>query len=119
MTCDGRYGSVPGPAVSCLLSLLLAGGCASHRPTDTEPQRPDVAPATQPASAEALRLDASQIEPMYTEMLAIDLPSVVRVAVARNFDIRQARQAVTASQGELESAVGAAFPVLVPTALFE
>jgi outer membrane protein TolC len=102
-----------------LLSLLLAGGCASHRPTDTEPQRPDVAPATQPASAEALRLDASQIEPMYTEMLAIDLPSVVRVAVARNFDIRQARQAVTASRGELESAVGAAFPALVPTAMFE
>ncbi|MFQ5807281.1 MAG: hypothetical protein ACE5I3_12600, partial [Phycisphaerae bacterium] len=76
-------------------------------------------PTTPSSPAEALRLDASHIKPMYTEMLAIDLPSIVRVASARNLDIRRARQAAIASRGRLEAAVGGAFPVLVPTALFE
>ncbi len=109
-----------------LLAGLAAGGCASHKPTATAPQRPEISPRNTtlpspgaPATVEALKLDASQIKPMYTEMLAIDLPSVVQVASASNFDIRQARESVVAARGELESAVGALFPAIVPTALFE
>lgn len=100
-------------------TIGFAGGCAPRKPVTVVPERPNVAPTAAPAPAEALRLDASQVKPMYTEMLAIDLPSVVRVATAQNFDILQARQAVVVSRGQLESTVGAAFPALVPTALFE
>src|SRR5207244_4059631 len=53
------------------------------------------------------------------ELLAIDLPSALRTATAENFDIRTARQQVEASRGRLESAIGGAFPVLVPSAIFE
>jgi outer membrane protein TolC len=68
---------------------------------------------------EGLRLDASQVRPMYRELLAIDLPTVIRLAAADSIDIRLARYAVEQSQGRLESTIGGAFPVLVPTALFE
>jgi outer membrane protein TolC len=56
---------------------------------------------------------------MYTELLPVDLPTVVQVAIAQNFDIKLARSAVEASLGEYESAVGGAFPAIVPTAAFE
>lgn len=102
-----------------LLSGLLLGGCAS--PTDPRPvaERPDVSPRGATASNATIPLDSSQIKPMFTELLPIDLPTVVRVAVAQNTDIMQARLNVTAVEGGYESAVGAAFPAIVPTALFE
>ncbi len=56
---------------------------------------------------------------MYTEQLPVDLPTVVRVAAAQNFDIRLAQSSVEASLGEYESTVGGAFPTIVPTAVFE
>jgi outer membrane protein TolC len=56
---------------------------------------------------------------MYTELLAIDLPTVVGVASATNFDILRARERVLAQRGRYESAVGAAFPVIAPMAMFE
>ncbi len=56
---------------------------------------------------------------MYTELLPVNLPTVVRVAAAQNFDIRLAQSFVEASLGEYESAVGGAFPAIVPTAVFE
>jgi outer membrane protein TolC len=101
------------------LLTLLAAGCAVHGPKRAAPVPPNVAPLTEPAPVEALQLDATHIKPMYTELLAIDLPSVVQVASAQNFDIRRARQAVIAARGKLESAVGSVFPALVPTALFD
>jgi len=70
-------------------------------------------------STAAMRLDASQVRPMYRELLAIDLPTVVRLASADNIDVRLARYAVEQSQGRLEGAVGGAFPALVPSAIFE
>jgi outer membrane protein TolC len=91
------------------------------RPKPPEParERPDVTPTSQPTDVPPLTLDASHITPMYTELMAVDLPAVVRVAAAQNFDILQARQVVEASRGQYESTVGAAFPAIVPTALFE
>ena len=101
--------------------LLLGGwmgGCASHKPELTlDP--PDVSPTDVAEVAEVLALDASVVSPMYTELLAVNLPSVVRVAAAQNMQILQARERVRASEGELESTIGAAFPAIVPTALFE
>ncbi|MCH7808423.1 MAG: TolC family protein [Planctomycetes bacterium] len=104
-------------AMGAMVGLLVAG-CASPR-ANIRPERPNVAPPDSSTPSEALKLDASDVKPMYTEMLAVDLSSVVRVAAAQNFDIELARQNVVASRGELESTVGAVFPAIVPTALFE
>jgi outer membrane protein TolC len=52
---------------------------------------------------------------MYHQLLAIDLPTVARVSVARNLEIKQARQRVEISRGQYESSVGAVFPVVAPS----
>jgi outer membrane protein TolC len=98
--------------------MVIPAGCQTPK-FDAGPPRPDVSPSSPRAEQEALRLDASQIKPMYTELVPTDLPTVVLVAVAQNFDIRQARLSVEASQGQYESVVGSAFPAIVPTAVFE
>jgi outer membrane protein TolC len=54
------------------------------------------------------------MQPMYRELLAIDLPTVRRVAAAGNLDIRQARERVLAAKGRYESNVEAIFPVIAP-----
>lgn len=56
---------------------------------------------------------------MYTELHSVDLPTVIRLAMAQNFDIQQARQAVEAAYGGYESALGDAFPAIVPMAMFQ
>jgi len=98
---------------------LLLGGCATPKGPQPVVERPDVSPRGGGASSATIPLDSSLIRPMFTELLPIDLPTVVRVAVAQNTDIMQARLNVTAVEGGYESAVGAAFPAIVPTALFE
>lgn len=91
---------------------MAASGCAEDQ-SSLPLSRPLVAPATQPAAS--LNGDASQIHPMYDHrLLAVDLPTVVRVAMARNIDIKQAQQAVEASRGVYESSAGAVFPSLTP-----
>ena len=119
-----RYGSLMASRLNRLISvpvccIVCVTGCLDPQSQSAYPSRPNVAPASPPSEVEALKLDATHIAPMYTEMLPIDLPTVVKVTVADNFDIRQARQAVEALRGRVESAVGAAFPALVPTGLFE
>ena len=74
---------------------LSVSGCADLSSLPLSP--PSVAPATQPAAS--LKVDASQIPPMYRRLLAVDLPAVVRVAMARNLDIQEALQRVEASRG--------------------
>jgi outer membrane protein TolC len=89
---------------------LMANGCADL--SGLRLSHPSVAPAAQPAAA--LRVDASQIPTMYRRMLAVDLPTVARVAMARNLDIQQAQQRVEASRGAYEASVGAIFPSITP-----
>lgn len=105
-------------AASIVGYIGLISGCVGGRttpgPLDWSALKPKNAPPL-----DGLRLDASQVRPMYRELLAIDLPSVVRIASANNIDIRLARYAVEQARGRLESVVGGAFPALVPTALFE
>ena len=103
-----------------LMFAFAPFGC--QRPaSDLLPPRPDVSPraAEGATETEALALDASVVQPMYRELVAVDLPTVVRVATAQNFDVRMARYQVEQWQGRYESVVGGVFPALVPTALFE
>jgi outer membrane protein TolC len=90
--------------------LLSVSGCADLSSLPLSP--PSVAPPTQPAAS--LKVDASQIPPMYRRLLAVDLPAVVRVAMARNLDIQEAQQRVEASRGAYESSVGAILPSITP-----
>ncbi len=102
-----------------LIGMAVPTGCMKPKPPEPTRERPHVTPVSQAADVPPLVLDRSQIKPMYTELLAVDLPAVVQVATAQNVDIRHARQVVEASRGQYESTVGAAFPAIVPTALFE
>jgi len=103
----------------CCGGLSLLTCCATESGKHAARLRPNLAPATQPALAGVIALRRDEIQPMYTELLPIDLPTVIRVARADNLDIRQAQQAVVASRGQLESTVGSVFPAIVPSALFE
>ncbi len=102
-------------ALRCAVALvlpLLAAGCVTDSSAPEE-VRPDVMPHGQPA-ADALRLDRSKVRPMYHEILAIDLKSVVQVASEKNVNILEARQRVEASRGRYQSAVTSVFPVVGP-----
>src|SRR2546423_4202212 len=98
------------------VAVCLANGCAApqQRPA---PERPSVAPATQPAAS--LSLEGSAIAPMYRQMLAIDLPTVARVARARGLDIQEARQRAKSYEGRYESSVEAVFPVIAPAFTYQ
>ena len=98
-------------SAALLLALLLAS-CANEAAI-LEAGHPSVGTTKQPSAS--LKVDASQIQPMYERrMLAVDLPAVVRLAMARNIDIQEAQQRVAASRGELEANVGRIFPSISP-----
>jgi outer membrane protein TolC len=101
-----------GPAPFIVVMLLLAlGGCGEV--SSLPLLHPSVAPATQPGAS--LKVDASKIPPMYHRLLAVDLRTVLRVATARNIDIKEAKERVEGSRGEYESSIGALFPSLTPS----
>ena len=104
-------------ARAVISSLVMAGvtGCASQRPPRAA--YPAVGPATQPAVS--LSIGGADVGPMYHELLAVDLPTVLRVAAARNLDIAQARERVEASRGRYESSVEAVFPVIAPSLAYQ
>src|SRR5437763_1172604 len=97
-----------------IAAIVLLVGCEAPM---THRAAPDVAPATQPSAK--LQIDSSQIQPMYHELLAIDLPTVLRVAAARNIDIEQAKQRVLVSRGRHEASVEAIFPVIGPLVAYQ
>ena len=96
--------------------VSLMAGCASD-PSDLEIARqngqPNVAPA-KPISSATLRLESSRVQPMYPQMLTVDLESVERVAGLDNVGILEAQQRVEASQGRLEAAAASVLPVIGP-----
>jgi hypothetical protein len=81
--------------VSVAVVSLMANGCADLG--SPRLSHPSVAPDAQPTAT--LKVDPSQIPTMYRQMLAVDLPTVARVAMARNLEIQQAQQRVEASRG--------------------
>src|SRR6267378_4856954 len=91
--------------------FVALSGCADQ--SNLPLAYPAVTPAAQRVASP--KVDAPQIPPMYGHrLLAIDLPTVVRVAMARNIDIKEAQARVEASRGEYESSVGAIFPSITP-----
>ncbi len=117
-----RHGRLRGSTFrrGCLLTCCALVPLGCHQPMKKAyPPRPNISPAKHVIDENPLRLDTSQTEPMYIELHAVDLPTVVRLVQAQNFDIQQARQAVQAAQGGYESAVGDAFPAIVPMAFFQ
>jgi outer membrane protein TolC len=95
----------------CLATVGLVVGCAS--PPKPVGPRPVIAPTNQPSGS--LTVDGSPMEPMYKQLLPVDLPAVMRVAMSRNLDIQQARQRVEAAKGRYETKVESIFPVIAPS----
>jgi outer membrane protein TolC len=56
---------------------------------------------------------------MYRQLLAVDLPTVVRVATSRNLDVAAAKQRYEASRGRYETSVEAIFPVIAPSIAYQ
>jgi outer membrane protein TolC len=100
---------------SALLLASIAVGCAEQAPPRKE--RPSVAPTSQPTAT--LQLNGATIRPMYQEMLAIDLPTVSRVAKAQSLDIQQAQARVQANRGRYEASVEALLPVIAPALTYQ
>jgi outer membrane protein TolC len=103
---------------STVLLFAQLAACVSRPSEPPPPAAGELAPPNQPAAA-AVALDSSAVQPMYTELLAIDLPAVLRLCRDRNLDIRLARTRVEASHGQVDAAIGQAVPVLAFGALFE
>ncbi len=106
------------PFLFSLAAASLTSGCASHEPAIV-PDRPDITPVRIDRGLPSLSLSSKSIRPMFTELLPVDAATVAALAVGNNLDIRLAREAVAESEGNVESTIGAAFPVIVPTAIFE
>jgi outer membrane protein TolC len=96
-------------AAATVLLPLIAAGCAD---LPNRPLPPSVAPADQQAAS--LKVDTSTISPMYRRLLAVDLPTVIKVADTQNLDIQEAQQRVEGSRGAYEASVGALFPTITP-----
>jgi outer membrane protein TolC len=107
---------MPCRAAGMTFVLATAAGCATQR-SAPPPPRPSVAPATQPSAS--LSIGGADVRPMYRELLAVDLPTVLRVAAAQNLDIAQARERVEAAKGRYESSVEAVFPVIAPSLAYQ
>ncbi|MBI3830839.1 MAG: TolC family protein [Planctomycetes bacterium] len=103
------------------LGVLLMGlwGCEATRATLPHLDRPDVGPEKRESSSETVTFSSSAIQPMYKEQLAVDLPTIGKVAIARNLDIQLARQRVAAYEGRVQSVLGTLFPAFSPAVLFE
>ena len=96
------------------LLLLVVSGCTDmDGGARFQRSLPSVATARQPSAS--LKIDTSQIRPMYDRrMLAVDLLTTVRVATARNLDIQAAQERVAASRGAYEASIGMIFPSVSP-----
>ena len=93
-------------------AALTLAACAD--PIVPPPVPPDLHPVGR-AAPDRVALDRGSIEPMYREILAVDLPSVVKVAGARNLDIEQAKERVAEARGRYESSVEGLVPSLSPS----
>lgn len=102
-------------SVLAAIALGLTGGC--EVPVQQSAHAPSLAPATQPAAS--LDVSGPQIQPMYRQILAVDLPTIARVATAQSIEIKEARQRVEAARGRYEASVEALFPVIAPNVAYQ
>jgi outer membrane protein TolC len=99
------------------LALAVAGLVACAEPPPPPPPAPSLAPDH--ASEQTVALADAAIQPMYREIVAIDVASVVRLALAQNLDLERARENVEAARGRYEGSVEAIFPVFAPTVAWQ
>lgn len=99
--------------------VVFVGACSLAPPDLPTPERMDLSPRTPGGAQAVVPLDASVVRPMYNELLAVDLQTVAKVAIARNLDVQQARQQVEAQRARLQSVAGWILPTLSPTLLYE
>ncbi len=102
-----------------LVPAVALVGCISAPQIPPRGALPDVAPPVFAPITEGVRIEGQPIQPMYRELLAIDLPTALRVAAAQDPDIELARNRVEELRGRYESSIGAIFPTIAPAALFE
>jgi len=102
--------------LSCLCACCLSA-CSQDFKIASNHADVSLLPSGEAASPH-FHLDRAHVPAMYRELMSINLAAVVKVAQADNLDIKIARQQVRKSRGQLASSVGAAFPVLAPTAIF-
>src|SRR5258707_339863 len=94
-------------------SAIRPGTRAEVRPYDAA--EPTVKGAvTRIANALDLSTRTMRVE-IDRRMSAVDLPTTVRVAMARNIDIQTAQEHVAASRGEYEASIGMIFPSIQPS----
>lgn len=98
--------------ISTSAAALLLAACADA-PQGLSVETGGTQESGEKVTTEAPPVDTG-IQPMYRELMAIDLQSVVRVAAAQNLDIQQARERVVAARGRYESSVESAVPTLSP-----
>jgi len=92
---------------TALAGLILAACASAPSEAPVEPRDASGLGGGTPSAA-------ATIQPMYRELMAIDLASAVGVAAAQNLEIRQARERVAAARGRYESSVESAVPSLSP-----
>ena len=102
--------------LSCLCACCLCA-CSQDFKVASNHANVSLMPTAKVATS-TFHLDRAHVPAMYHELMSINLAAVVKVAQADNLDIQVARQRVEESSGRLASSVGAAFPVLAPTAIF-
>lgn len=102
-----------------LLIIWPLTGCGGSRMELPIVTYPYLAPDQIVTESEAVEMDPSKIQPMYKERLAVNMATVVKVALAKNLDIQLAQQRVEAYRGRVESSWGAIFPSISPTASLE
>lgn len=101
-----------------LLPLTLAS-CSSVPDPLPPRELPRVAPEGPLEGSQAIALGSGGTEPMYQELLAIDLSTAIQVALARSLDVETARARVHAEHGGLVAARGRILPTLSPALLYE
>jgi outer membrane protein TolC len=97
--------------IAISFSLALAAAGCAHLP-DHPPTLPSVAPGSQPSAS--LQVDRVPVPTMYRELLSIDLPTVLRVTVTSNLDIKEAQQRLEFARGAYDASLGALVPSVSP-----
>ena len=119
--------NVPRPQAStCRIGVLggavaaILAGCVVEKPDVSIQEKPNISPSVRTPSPAGDGPPRVEIAPILRDTLAIDLPTVVRTALAEDVDILQSRLEVEAAQGRAESAQAQWVPVLSPIpVLFE
>lgn len=106
------------PHARTVLFAVLCSGCAGAPRALPPRDLPRVAPDQATEGDQRVAL-GTEVEPRYTELLAVDLSTVVRLALARNLDVERARELIRFQRGKLSAERGVLLPAFSPALAFE